>query len=61
MSELYTIEELSKLWKVSDDTIRRRIKETPDLEISYLGRLVRISEQEAQKLLRRIKSQRKKK
>jgi DeoR/GlpR family transcriptional regulator of sugar metabolism len=54
MSELYTIKELTVLWKVSDDTIRRRMKEIPDLKILRLGRLIRISEEESHRLFKRI-------
>jgi len=54
MSELYTIKELTVLWKVSEDTIRRRMKEIPDLQILRLGRLIRISETESQRLFKRI-------
>jgi DeoR/GlpR family transcriptional regulator of sugar metabolism len=54
MSELYTIKELTALWKVSDDTIRRRMKEIPDLKVLRLGRLIRISEEESKRLFNRI-------
>lgn len=54
MSEHFTIKELAALWKVSDDTIRRRMKEIPKLEVKRIGRLVRIPEDQAQRILTRI-------
>lgn len=33
MSEYFTIKQLAELWKVSDDTVRRRMKEVPNLMI----------------------------
>jgi excisionase family DNA binding protein len=57
--EYWTIQQLADRLHVSDDTIRRRMREL-ELEITSLGRLIRIRDDEAQKLISRVQKYRRK-
>lgn len=50
---LWTIDELADKDKVSDDTIRRRMKEL-GMTFSGRGRLIRIPDPDANKILARV-------
>ena len=50
----YSIQELAARLSVSDDTIRRRMAEL-ELDLIFVGRLVRIPESEAEKIIKRVK------
>jgi hypothetical protein len=51
---LYTISELAAKAKVSDDTIRRRMAEMPDLIYYQPRRKILIPESEAERILNRV-------
>jgi DeoR/GlpR family transcriptional regulator of sugar metabolism len=51
---LYTISELAARAKVSDDTIRRRMSEIPDLVYYQPRRKILIPESEAERILNRV-------
>ena len=61
MVEHYTVNELAAILKVSPDTVRRRMKEIRGLRVSYVGRLLRIPEDQALRILKRVKDYSKKK
>lgn len=54
MGEHFTIKELADKLKVSPATVRRRMQEIPNFEVGYIGRLIRIPEDQALRLLKRV-------
>jgi transcriptional antiterminator len=53
LEQFYSIQDLAEIASVSDDTIRRRMKEL-NLDYGGQGRLIRIPEDEARKILDRV-------
>jgi excisionase family DNA binding protein len=58
--DCFTIKELADSLSVSDDTIRRRMAEIPDLEYYQPRRKILIPKKQAERILNRIERQSKK-